>query len=294
MEHFTWDINPEIISFGSYGPRYYGLLFAFGFLVGYYLMQQVFRKEGRDEEDLSSLLLHLMLGTIIGARLGHCLFYEPMYYLTNPLKILYVWQGGLASHGGTLGVIISVFLYTRKHPDQPVSWLGSRMMAAVCFTGACIRIGNFFNSEIIGKPSDLPWAVIFKHVDNVPRHPAMLYEAAAYLVLFLILHFRYMRYGKNLNSYMQLGIAFCGIFSARFLLEFVKENQASFENGMILNMGQLLSIPFILAGIALMTGHFEKWMTKIGFMTQRTSPNGHLQTNPGSKTKKSPKKHKRH
>ena len=297
MEHFVWDINPEIFSLapylGNYGPRYYGLLFALGFFVGYMLMQQVFRKEGRNEEDLSSLLLHLMLGTIIGARLGHCLFYEPLYYLANPLKILFVWQGGLASHGGTLGVLVAVILYARKHPDQSIPWLGSRMMAAICFTGTCIRIGNFFNSEIIGKPSELPWAVIFKHVDNVPRHPAMLYEASAYFILFLILQWRYMRYGRNINPYMQMGITFASIFTARFCLEFVKENQASFENGMLLNMGQLLSIPFVLVGLAMMSGLFERWVHRFSLAIHGAGGGGRLARENGAKVKKGHKKARR-
>ncbi|MBF0443491.1 MAG: prolipoprotein diacylglyceryl transferase, partial [Oligoflexales bacterium] len=184
MSYLTWNVDPEIFRIGSFGPRYYGLLFAAGFLVGYQIMQSVFRRENRKEEDLSSLLFHLMIGTIVGARLGHCLFYEPSYYLSNPIEMLYIWKGGLASHGGTIGVLLSIWLYTNNHKDQSLLWLTSRLTVPCAFASFCIRLGNFFNSEIIGKPSNLPWAIVFQRVDNIPRHPAMLYEALLYLLVF--------------------------------------------------------------------------------------------------------------
>ena len=177
--------------------RYYGLLFACGFLVGYQIMQKIFIHEGRDPEDLSSLLTHLMLGTIIGARLGHCLFYEPAYYLSHPLQILMVWKGGLASHGGGIGVITAVFLYCRKHADQPFLWLSDRIYIGLMFTGFCIRLGNFFNSEIVGLPSNVSWAVVFERIDSIPRHPAQLYESIAYLVGFIFMCLLYMKQKKR-------------------------------------------------------------------------------------------------
>ena len=163
-------------------------------------------------------------------------------------------------------------------------------MAAVCFTACCIRIGNFFNSEIIGKPSNLPWAVIFQQVDSVPRHPAMLYESLVYLTLFVVLQLRYLRYGKNINAYMQMGIAFTGIFTGRFFLELVKENQVSFENGMLLNMGQLLSIPFILIGISMMTGHYEKWLNKLSHAYHAAENGNRPKATSPAKPKKGAKK----
>ena len=260
MNHLIWDFSPEIFRFGSFAPRYYGLMFAIGFMVSYSLMQRVFRDEGRDEEDLSSLLFHVMVGTILGARLGHCLFYEPEYYLSHPLEMLYVWRGGLASHGGTIGVIIAVWLYKRKHPDQGYVWLADRISVGIAFTAGCIRVGNFFNSEILGKPSDLPWAIIFAtNGDNIPRHPAMLYEALAYFTLSAVLWLMFYKTKAAEVRGRMIGLLFIWIFTARIFIEFVKENQVAFENGMILNMGQLLSIPFVILGIIAFSGKLVSW-----------------------------------
>lgn len=263
MEHLVWDINPELFRIGSFGPRYYGLMFALGFLVGYHITRRIFLEEGKAEDDLSSLLFHIMAGTIIGARLGHCLFYEPAYYLSNPIEILKVWKGGLASHGGSLGVAIAIWLYTKKHPDQPYLWLTDRLTLGVAFTAACIRIGNFFNSEIIGKPSELPWAIIFSKIDSVPRHPAMLYESLAYLTIFIVLLVSQKKKIPHLVPGRQVGILLLGAFTARFFIEFVKENQVAFESGMTLNMGQLLSIPFIIIGILFYTGKIGQWFPNL-------------------------------
>ena len=262
MTHLTWDIDPEIFQLGDFGPRYYGLMFALAFLVSYQIMVGIYRREGRAEEDLSSLLFHFMLGTIIGARVGHCLFYEPAYYLKHPLEILFIWKGGLASHGGTIGVLIAVWLFCRKHPDQPLGWIADRVAAPIGFGTACIRIGNFFNSEIIGKPTELPWGIIFKRaqgLSQIPRHPAMLYEALSYLLMFAFLTWRYRKAGDRLQPGSQIGILFIWIFGSRFFIEFFKENQVGFEEGMALNMGQLLSIPFVLLGIFLTTGWYRKF-----------------------------------
>lgn len=260
MEHFTWNFQPEIFSLGSFAPRWYGLMFALGFMVGYSIMQKIFREEGRDEEDLSSLLFHVMLGTIVGARLGHCLFYEPEYYLRHPLEILFVWKGGLASHGGTLGVMFAVWLYRRKHLEQGYVWLADRLSMGIAFTAACIRVGNFFNSEILGKPSDVPWAIIFKSAgETVPRHPAMLYESLSYLLLFGLLYALYQKTKAKTKGQM-IGLMFFWIFSSRFVIEFYKENQVSFENDLPLNMGQMLSIPFILLGLLAFSGKLLQWL----------------------------------
>lgn len=260
MEHFVWDTSPEIVRFGWFSLRYYGLLFAIGFIVGYSIMKKIFLEEGKNEEDLSSLLFHLMLGTIIGARLGHTLFYEPGYYLRNPIEILKVWQGGLASHGGTIGVLLATWLYKRKHPDQGYLWLADRLSIGVAFTAGCIRLGNFFNSEILGKPSDVPWAIIFARYDQVPRHPAMLYESLAYFLLFFLLWGLYRLKGASIAPGRLLGILLSWVFTSRIFIEFFKENQVAFEDQMVLNMGQLLSIPFVIIGIILATGIYRKFL----------------------------------
>ena len=251
MHHLVWNVDPAIVSFGPFTVRWYGLLFALGFLVGFQVMAQIYRAERRPFENLSSLLSYVMLGTIIGARLGHVLFYQPDYYLVRPWEIPMVWHGGLASHGGFAGVIIALYLYLRKHRDMSFIELADRLAIACLPAATMIRIGNFFNSEIIGRPSDLPWAIVFARVDDLPRHPAMLYEAAAYLVVFCALYVAYWRTRIIQFPGRVFGITLATCFFARFMIEFVKENQMPFENQLPLNMGQLLSVPFVLTGIVL-------------------------------------------
>ena len=223
-----------------------------GFLVGYGIMIQFYRAEKRSEQNLSSLLSYLLVGTIIGARLGHVLFYQPDYYLWRPWEILMIWQGGLASHGGFLGVLVAIYLYLKKYRDMTFLELGDRLTIAILPAAALIRIGNFFNSEILGVPSNVPWAVIFARVDNIPRHPAMLYEAIGYLLVFCVLYGAYWKTEIIKIPGRVMGAAFAVSFTARFILEFVKEEQVHFERGLALNMGQLLSIPFILIGLVLL------------------------------------------
>ncbi|HET9237379.1 MAG TPA: prolipoprotein diacylglyceryl transferase [Oligoflexus sp.] len=260
MEYLVWDFPKEIFKIGNWGPRWYGLMFALGFLVGYSIIQRIFKEEGRKEQDLSSLLYHIMIGTIVGARLGHCLFYAPEQYLKRPIEILFIWEGGLASHGGAIGVLIAVWLFKRKHRDYEYIWLADRLSISVAFAAACIRIGNFFNSEILGRPSTLPWAIIFaQNGDNIPRHPAMLYEALSYLTLSIVLYALYKKTRAQPEGRM-IGLMFVWIFSSRFLLEYVKENQVAFETSMPINMGQILSLPFIVLGVLAFSGKLTRWM----------------------------------
>lgn len=193
----------------------------------------------------------MILGTVIGARLGHCLFYEPSYYLSHPIEILKVWNGGLASHGAAIGILISVYLFTKKYKDFNYAWVLDRVVIVVALAGFFIRIGNFFNSEIIGLPTDLPWAVVFHRIDALPRHPSMLYESFSYMAIFIYLWSKYSKWKAETPKFAIFSRFLILVFSARFLIEFTKENQSLFENGMILNMGQLLSIPLILLGIFL-------------------------------------------
>ena len=251
MHHLVWNVNPEIFSFGPLRPRWYGLFFALGFLLGYEIMAQFYRREKRPLENLSSLLLYLCLGTILGARLGHVLFYQPDYYLARPWEMPMVWHGGLASHGGIAGVLIALYLYLKRHRDMSFIELGDRLVIPCLLAAALIRIGNFFNSEILGVPSNAPWAIVFAQVDNIPRHPAMLYEAAAYFFVFCALYVAYWKTDIIRFPGRILGTSLATCFLARFLIEFVKENQVPFESSLLLNMGQLLSLPFIVAGIYL-------------------------------------------
>jgi len=252
-EHLVWNVCPEIFEWGPLAPRWYGLLFAAGFLLGFMFMERVFRHESRPVEDLSILLLYLLGGTVIGARLGHVLFYHPGYYLLHPGEIIQIWEGGLASHGGAIGVPVAVWLYAKNRPEQPFLWLLDRLSIPTALTGAFIRLGNFFNSEILGRPAEVSWAVVFSRVDQVPRHPVQLYESAAYLSIFIGLWGLYRAYGASLNRGVLFGLFLVGVFSSRIALEMFKAPQASFANILgPLSMGQWLSLPLVGLGLWLL------------------------------------------
>lgn len=247
-----WNVSPDIVEIGPFTIRWYGLLFALSFIIGFQIMTSFFKKEKRNEGDLNDLIWYMILGTVLGARIGHCLFYNPVYYLTNPLEILYVWKGGLASHGAAIGILTAIYLFVRKKKEYTFLWVLDRIVVTVALGGFFIRMGNLFNSEIIGKPTDVPWAFVFTSIDNVPRHPSQLYEAVAYLLIFIFLITFYYRTNAAFKNGVMLGLLCVLVFSFRFFIEFTKENQTYFEEGMFLNMGQLLSVPFILFGIYLL------------------------------------------
>lgn len=255
-----WDGNPIFFSLFSYDMHYYTLCFLAGFIVSYVVMLKVFHRENLAQELLDSLSIYIFIGTLLGARLGHCLFYEFDYYKDHLLEMILPiakvdgsWKvtgfHGLASHGGAIGILTGLFLFSRKY-KMNFLWLADKLVIVVPAAGAFVRIGNFFNSEIIGLPADLPWSVIFARVDSLPRHPAQLYEAIAYIAIFIFMLTFYKR-AKSLKRGYMLGIFMILLFTVRFFVEFVKENQEAFEEGMTLNMGQWLSIPFILAGLYL-------------------------------------------
>lgn len=248
----TWSVSPEIFSLGPIHVRWYGLLFAMSFIVGYQIFTWIFKIEKRSENDLNDLVWYMILGTVIGARLGHCLFYNPDYYLSHPLEILMVWKGGLASHGAAIGILTAIYLFVKKRPKFTYLWVMDRIVITVALAAFFIRMGNLFNSEIVGKPTDLPWGFVFTSIDNIPRHPAQLYEAIAYLIIFFILFFQYKKQKENIRDGFLFGEFLIGIFGFRFFVEFIKENQSLFENSMSLNMGQILSIPLVILGIYLL------------------------------------------
>lgn len=249
LSYINWDIAPEIFSFSFLTLRWYGLLFAAGFVIGYRIMEWVFKCENIDIKLLDSLTMTMVLSTVIGARLGHCLFYSPDYYLANPIEILKVWEGGLASHGAAIGIILGLFIFAKRFPQISFMWILDRIVITIALAGMFIRLGNLMNSEIYGVETDLPWAFIFSNIDNVPRHPTQIYEALSYLFVFLILFFKYKKEKQNIKPGWLFGTFLIGIFSARFIIEFFKENQVPFEDFLPLNMGQLLSVPFVLMGI---------------------------------------------
>ena len=257
LAFIEWSVNPEIFHLGPIHVRWYGLLFASAFVAGYVIFTWVFKKEGKPQEDLEQLAVYMIFGTVIGARLGHCLFYNPEFYLTHPLEILKVWEGGLASHGAAIGILVALYLFSKKKKSYTMLWTLDRIVIVVALGGSFIRLGNLFNSEIIGKPTDVPWAFIFTSVDNVPRHPTQIYESLAYLIVFLILIFIYAKGFEKNRSGLLFGLFLVLVFTFRFFVEFLKEDQSSFEAGMALNMGQLLSIPFVIAGIVFIVKSFK-------------------------------------
>ncbi len=250
-----WDISPIAVSFTvadhTLFIRWYGIFFAFTFVYGILIFRYMFGQEHRPKDDAYDLALYVMVGTVIGARLGHVLLYDPQGYLSQPAKIFAVWEGGLASHGAVVGILIAVWLYSRQAVNQTFLWVCDHIGLAVPFSGFLIRIGNFFNSEILGKPTELPWGVVFAHVDSIPRHPVQLYEALCYLVIFLLQLGYYLKRGNSGPEGYLFGRFFIFVFGTRFFMEFFKEEQTVYETDSILNLGQWLSIPAVLLGIFL-------------------------------------------
>ncbi|EFK58082.1 prolipoprotein diacylglyceryl transferase [Sphingobacterium spiritivorum] len=256
-----WDIHPEIFKIGSFGLRYYALCWLAAFAISYVLMLKIFKREGKTQEQLDQLSIYIFLGTLIGARLGHCLFYEFDYYKDHIMEIFlpFRWDAngnfqmtgfaGLASHGAAVGILTSIYLFARKTKIN-FMWVADRLVIVVPIAGAFVRLGNFFNSEMIGPPTDLPWAVVFKNIDNIPRHPGQLYEALAYVIIFIVMWYLYNKKSILKPGYL-FGIFLVLLFGARFVLEYFKIDQEDFEKNMLFNMGQILSIPFILAGFYL-------------------------------------------
>lgn len=247
----VWNVDPEIFRIGSVAPRYYSLAFVIGFLFAEKYIGGYLKRNGYTAKEVSKLFTLSLIGTIVGARLGHCLFYEPSYYLSNPLKILKVWEGGLASHGGFLGVMLAVYIFNKRVKKVDYLWLLDLVAAPALLTGAFIRIGNLMNSEILGHQTDVPWAFIFTRVDQIPRHPSQLYEAIGYLFVSLIGFYLYSKYSKTWPKGRFVGFILAFGMSWRFFTEFYKDNQVSFESDMILNLGQLLSVPMAIIGIIL-------------------------------------------
>lgn len=250
MEHFIWNLDPIAFSVGPLRVFWYGIFFATATLSGLQYMKWVYSIEGKDESMLESMFIYIVLGIIIGARLGHCLFYDPAYYLANPMKILAIWEGGLASHGGGVGVILALYLYVKKYKLNYL-WLLDRVAIPTALFGFFVRLGNFMNSEIIGVPSDVAWAIVFSRIDDLSRHPAQLYEAFSYLVVFIILTLLYKMKRHVLNNGFIFGTFLILIFSVRFLVEFVKVKQAAYSSDILISTGQILSLPFLLLGFVL-------------------------------------------
>lgn len=259
LDFVTWTADPALFTIGAREIRWYGLAFAIGFAIGYWIVEQMWKKEQLPPAWIDSLLIYTMLGTVIGARLGHCLFYAPDYYLANPVEILKIWEGGLASHGGTLGIIIAVYYYSKRVSHKSMLWTFDKLVVPTGLVAAMIRLGNLMNHEIYGHPTELPWG--FRFIENLhqwkagtepvfslPSHPTQLYEATCYLITFVVCLWLYFRKEAWKQEGLIFGIFMIMVFGSRFFVEFVKNDQEAFEAGMLLNMGQLLSIPFVLLG----------------------------------------------
>jgi prolipoprotein diacylglyceryl transferase len=254
----NWNVSPEI--FPDFLPvRWYGLLFMSGFVFGYYILERIFKKEGKPMEWLDSLSIYVGVGTILGARLGHCLFYQPDYYLANPIEILKIWEGGLASHGAVIGILIANYLYGKKFKGTGFMWVTDRLVIVVALAATLIRLGNLMNSEIVGAPTDLPWGFVFERLgEDFARHPSQLYEALFYLLSFGILFWSYWKKNAGQFKGRLFGLFLMLIFGFRFFIEFIKDVQVEFEKNMDLNMGQLLSIPLVLIGIGFYVNSYLK------------------------------------
>ncbi len=247
MNPVVWDVNRVLFKLGSLEFRWYGMLFGLGFLIGYFIMQWMFHEENKPAEEVEWVLIYALIGTTVGARLGHCLFYNPSYYLSNPIKILKIWEGGLASHGAAIGIFLGFYIYARRRKISYL-WVMDRIAIVTALAGCFIRLGNLFNSEIIGLPTNGGWGFIFKKVDNVVRHPVQLYESLAYLVIFIFLVLVYRKRKGQTPHGMIIGLFMMLVFGVRFFLEYIKTRQAAFGHSLPLTMGQWLSIPSVMFG----------------------------------------------
>ncbi len=261
LGYIVWDVSSDIFKLsenvpliGGFTLRWYGLFFALSFILGYLIVQKMFNKENIPEKVLDQLSTYMVIFTILGARLGHCFFYEPSYFLSHPMEIIQIWKGGLASHGAAVGILLGLYVFSKKN-KLPFLWVMDRVVVAVALAGFFIRMGNLMNSEIYGYQTSLPWGFIFVRVgETTPHHPTQIYEGLSYLLIFFFLYRYYWKHiddGKLYDGKL-FGFFLVLVFAMRFFIEFVKEPQEIWEQNMILNMGQLLSIPLVLGGLVIL------------------------------------------
>ncbi|MGX8712167.1 MAG: prolipoprotein diacylglyceryl transferase [bacterium] len=272
-----WNADPVMFNIGSFGLRWYSMGFLVAFLLGYYIMSRIFKREKVNPKHLDGLVVYMFLATLVGARLGHCLFYEPDYFLTSAhwTEIVWPFSGGqftgfqgLASHGAAIGILTAMWLYWRKY-GMNLWWLLDRMVIVIALGGAFIRLGNLFNSEIYGVQTDLPWGFIFdRNNETVAKHPTQLYESLCYFTIFAVCLWYYLRKKGSFKAGTLFGWWMVALFGVRILIEFVKNDQVDFEAGMVLNMGQLLSVPFVVAGLVI------AWLSRKEKFPQGPFPKG--------------------
>lgn len=250
LNYINWNVDPEIFHWGFLSIRYYGLFFAIGFMLGYYILEKMFKSEGIQLEWLEKLFMYVVIATIVGARLGHVFFYGWDYYSKHLGDIIKIWEGGLASHGGAIGILVALHFYSKKVTRKSMIWILDRLVIPVALVAVLIRLGNLMNSEIYGHVTDLPWGFIFeRRGETLAKHPTQIYEALCYLVTFVVLFFSYWKTKAKEKQGLLFGVFLIGIFLSRFFIEYVKEVQEKWEVDMTLKMGQWLSVPFVLAGI---------------------------------------------
>ena len=275
--YIVWDVSETAFHIGSFALRWYALLWCLGLVLAYVVVYKLYREQRIPMEKFDPLFFYCFVGILVGARLGHCLFYEPGYFLSHPVEMFlpirqtadgwrYTGYSGLASHGGTLGLILALWLYVRR-TKLNIMRVVDNIAIATPLTACCIRLGNLMNSEIIGKVTDVPWAFVFERVDLLPRHPGQLYEALAYALFFFVGWHLYRKRPERVGTGFFFGLCITLIFAARFFIEFTKDIQEAFEASMPLNMGQLLSLPFVAAGLVCMFNH--KLMRRLGAEKQK-------------------------
>ncbi len=288
----VWDVNPTFFRIFGIDIRYYGVLWAIAFLLGIWYFTRFVKREGLPDRIVDSMFWFGTIATLVGARLGHCLFYEPEVYLANPIRILYTREGGMASHGAAIGLLIGLWLFARRN-KMPYMWGLDRIMVPVAIGGAGVRLGNLVNSEIYGGPTDLPWGFIFRRAgETAPMHPTQIYEALFYLLVFVVLLWLYFRKdaGRK-HPGLMFGVGLVGIFLPRFLIEYIKNDQVGFEENMKqllgMNMGQLLSVPFILLGIVMIFVGLKSKPQHIAWLeAENTKPKAAKVAPPKAKNKK--------
>lgn len=261
----VWDVDPGIID-GWRTPNKYGLLFVTGLILGYWVISKIYKKENIPEKQLDQLLLYTVIATVVGARLGHVFFYDWAYYKNHLAEIPQVWKGGLASHGAAIAIILTLWYYSKKIVKKPMLWILDRVVISIALAGCFIRLGNLMNSEIVGIPTDLPWAFSFTHYynqqigafDPTPRHPAQLYESISYLIIFIVLFRMYWKTKAKEKSGLLFGVFLVLVFGVRFLIEFIKVGQTARDYIDVLNTGQMLSIPFVLSGLFFIFRAYKK------------------------------------
>jgi phosphatidylglycerol---prolipoprotein diacylglyceryl transferase len=267
LDFITWNVDPVLVHLGPLAIRWYGLLWAAGIWFTLLIVQRLFKHEKLPEAWLDQLFLYTVVGAILGARLGHCFFYEwqllkePVtilgitfeygnHYLSHPWELLYIWRGGLASHGGAIGILIAMYFFNKNVSKKGYVWIFDRLVIGVAICGASIRLGNLMNSEIYGSATSLPWGFIFvRSGETQPMHPTQIYEMIYCLITFAIVWWLYWKKEAYKKNGLIFGVFLIGIFGSRFALEFIKNNQEVFESNLSLNMGQILSLPFIIWGI---------------------------------------------